>query len=190
MSCMRLLLGVGLLSVLTTICYCQGRPGNVPKCPKRALLITAIIKEPYTIEPTNRTLADRRRGVLYDFLDHSLSACFPNCQSAPNMKWTYVREWHELADRISERKADFYLPITTPMRTTIMSNHSLGNKVTLTDGVAKSCGFVFIIDEVIYNERTKALFLSGLVKMWPILALIVLLAGTSGVFIWTLVRSF
>lgn len=178
---------VVLLVEIASLAYCEvPDPLKKVHCPNKTVSVMAAVMEPYVLSPNRQSKL--HRGVLNEILMSTLANCFPKCSTAQNVTWTYVEKWQDLADAISERKANFYLPMTTPMHILTVSNHSLKNKVKTSDGVAESPGFFYIVDEAVYNARTKAQHLSDLVKMWPALVLSMLLAGTSGVLIWVLVR--
>ena len=161
------------------------------RCPNRTLAVIAMALEPYVFEPVKphrgQAHNHQSRGILYDFFDRTFKICFHRCSTPVHMNWTYVADWQELQSAISDERGDIYLPITLPMQMFIQSKSA---KIIISgENIAESSGFSFIVNQDVFNRKTQGVFLKSIVKMWPVLALILLMAGTSGVVMWTLVRS-
>ena len=171
---------ISLLFVLLVVYSCVAEESKEDtRCPNRTLAVIAMA--------LGRAHNHQSRGILYDFFDRTFKICFHRCSAPVHMNWTYVADWQELQSAISEERGDIYLPITLPMQMFIQSKSA---KIIISgENIAESSGFSFIVNQDVFNRKTQGVFLKSIVKMWPVLALILLMGGTSGVVMWTLVRS-
>lgn len=157
---------------------------NEKGCPEDDIPVIMFSFAPYAIisEDTDQKglLAD---GIVYEYIANSLEDCCSGNLSlvlVNNFTNTDI-ESESFEDDLSE--ADVIFPVTNKVERELTFS---GNDYTFHD-IVKSPGYVLLgrIDH--YNNKARRLVLQSLYDSWPIFAMIFLLAGIAGIFIWALV---
>lgn len=155
---------------------------NEKGCPEDDIPVIMFSFAPYAIisEDTEKgLLAD---GIVYEYIANSLEDCCSGklyLDLVNNFTNTDI-ESESFEDDLSE--ADVIFPVTNKVERELTFS---GNDYTFHD-IVKSPGYVLLgrIDH--YNKKARRLVLQSLYDSWPIFAMIFLLAGIAGIFIWAL----
>lgn len=157
-------------------------------CPKSSSNFTVAFRHDPPYVKVNGT---KWKGLFYDFVQWGLIRCFH--QYSCNTKAIH---WKEIfsADRLSsvvlDKTTDIAMPITPSLSSSLTEElrNSRFTGVTLVT-VVKSPGLVLVIDYHACKMKTEKLTTSTILSAWPVGAVILLLAGISGISIWALVST-
>ena len=144
----------------------------------------------YRKEPPFRKDSFRDRcGLLCDLVKAGLTHCFGRRNCITSTVWTEVSSQDEFWTYIANETVDLALPIDPYISSSLAEKllDSYGDNITLIP-VLKSPGFAMVIDYSVCKNRVQHVTINTILSTWPICAVMLLLAGISGIFIWALVR--
>lgn len=159
-------------------------------CPKSNFTVAFLHDPPYvkSSSPINST---KKNGLLYDFVQSGLNHCFHqyNCDTKA-IDWRAVFSEDRLSSVILDAKADVAIPITPSLSSSLTEEltNSRNHDVTLVT-VVKSPGLAMVIDYHACKMKIEKLTTSTILSAWPVCAVMLLLAGISGISIWALVSD-
>ncbi|KAL9981362.1 hypothetical protein ACROYT_G010055, partial [Oculina patagonica] len=157
-------------------------------CPKLSANFTvAFLHDP----PYVKANSTKRHGLLYDFVEAGLGHCFRqyHCNTKA-IHWREVFSEDHLSSVILDKQADIAVPITPSLSSSLTEELTdlKNNSVTLVT-VVKSPGLALVIDYHACKMKIEELTTSTILSAWPVVAVILLLAGISGISIWALETS-
>ena len=158
-------------------------------CPKSSSNFTVTFRhDPPYVKAHDGT---KWKGLLYDFVQWGLIRCFH--QYSCNTKaihWREIFSEDRLSSVILDETADIAMPITPSLSSSLTEEltSSKFSGVTLVT-VVKSPGLALVIDYHACKMKTERLTTSTILSAWPVGAVILLLAGISGISIWALVSA-
>ncbi|XP_067032765.1 uncharacterized protein [Acropora muricata] len=128
-----------------------------------------------------------RCGLLCDLVKAGLTHCFGRHNCITSTVWTEVSSQDEFWTYIANETVDLALPIdpyiSSSLAEKLLDSH--GDNITLIP-VLKSPGFAMVIDYSVCKNRVQQVTINTILSTWPICAVMLLLAGISGIFIWAL----
>ena len=161
--------------------------GIIDVCPKSSSNFTVAFRQD---PPYVKVIGTKRRGLLYDFIQWGLIRCFH--QYSCNTKaihWKEIFSEDRLSSVVLDKTADIAMPITPSLSSlTEELRNSRFTDVTLV-AVVKSPGLALVIDYQACKMKIEKLTTSTILSAWPVGAVILLLAGISGISIWALVSA-
>lgn len=130
-------------------------------------------------------------GLISDFVQAGLSRCFRRYTC--NMKmihWKEVFSEETLSSLTLEEKTDIAIPITPSLFSSLTGELSKSRdwRVTLVT-IVESPGLALVIDYNACKTRMEEIITYTILSAWPVCAVILLLAGISGISIWALVSD-
>lgn len=158
-------------------------------CPKLSSNFTvAFLHDP----PYVKANSTKRHGLLYDFVVARLGHCFRQyyCNTKV-IHWREVFSEDRLSSVILDKQADIAVPITPSLSSSLTEEltESKNNSVRLVT-VVKSPGLALVIDYHACKMKIEKLTTNTILSAWPVVAVILLLAGISGISIWALVSVY
>jgi len=145
-------------------------------------------KPPYAIANSPGNSTKDNDGLLYDFVKAGLARCFRqyNCNTK-KVVWKEVSSEDGLSSSILNETADSAFPISPSLSSSLTEEleDSNSDHVTLV-GVVKSPGLAMVIDYNACKKRVEKLTITTILSAWPVCAVMLLLAGISGISIWAL----
>lgn len=148
-------------------------------------------KPPYAIANSPGNSTKDNDGLLYDFVKAGLARCFRqyNCNTK-KIVWKEVSSEDGLSSSILNETADSAFPISPSLSSSLTEalEDSNSDHVTLV-GVVKSPGLAMVIDYNACKKRVEKLTITTILSAWPVCAVMLLLAGISGISIWALVSG-
>lgn len=164
--------------------------GDVGVCPNFGSNFTvAFLHDP----PYAKANSTKRHGLLYDFVQAGLGRCFRHYSC--NMKtihWREVFSEETLSTLTLDENTDIAIPITSSLYSSLteeLAANSRNTRVTLVT-VVKSPGLALVIDYYACKMRIEKMTTDTILSAWPVCAVILLLAGISGISIWALVSHY
>ena len=161
--------------------------GIIDVCPKSSSNFTVAFRQD---PPYVKVIGTKRKGLLYDFIQWGLIRCFH--QYSCNTKvihWKEIFSEDRLSSVVLDKTADIAMPITPSLSSlTEELRNSRFTDVTLV-AVVKSPGLALVIDYQACKMKIEKLTTSTILSAWPVGAVILLLAGISGISIWALVSA-
>lgn len=163
--------------------------GDVGVCPNFGSNLTiAFLHDP----PYAKANSTKRHGLLYDFVQAGLGRCFRHYSC--NMKtihWREVFSEETLSTLTLDENTDIAIPITSSLYSSLTDKltNSRNTNVTLVT-VVKSPGLALVIDYYACKMRIEKMTTDTILSAWPVCAVILLLAGISGISIWALVSHY
>ena len=162
--------------------------GIIDVCPKSSSNFTVTFR----YDPPYANANDRKwKGLLYDFVQWGLIRCFRqySCDTKA-IHWREISSEDRLSVDILHKKADIVMPIT-PSLTSSLTEELRNSKITGVTlfTVVKSPGLALVIDYHACKMKTEKLTTNTILSAWPVGAVILLLAGISGISIWALVST-
>ncbi|KAJ7386993.1 hypothetical protein OS493_003955 [Desmophyllum pertusum] len=183
-----------LISTITTGFFvfflCTSVTSATEICPKSNFTVAFLHDPPYvkSSSPINST---KKNGLLYDFVQSGLNHCFHqyNCDTKA-IEWRAVFSEDRLSSVILDAKADVAIPITPSLSSSLTEEltNSRNHDVTLVT-VVKSPGLAMVIDYHACKMKIEKLTTSTILSAWPVCAVMLLLAGISGISIWALLAA-
>ena len=157
-------------------------------CPKSSSNFTVAFRHDPPYVKVNGT---KWKGLLYDFVQWGLIRCFH--QYSCNTKaihWKEIFSEDRLSAVVLDETTDIAIPITPSLSSSLTEElrNSRFTGVTLVTAV-KSPGLALVIDYHACKMKTEKLTTSTILSAWPVGAVILLLAGISGISIWALVSA-
>ena len=143
----------------------------------------------YQNEPPFQKESYRDRcGLLCDLVKAGLNHCFGRHNCNTSAVWTEVSSLDEFWTFIANETVDIALPIDPYISSSLAEKlmESRGDNVTLIP-VLKSPGLAMVIDYNVCKNKVQQLTTNTILSTWPICAVMLLLAGISGISIWALV---
>ena len=126
------------------------------------------------------------KGFMYEKIEWFVDfTCFNKEDNDPEvckMVPIYVRNSLEMVDLIKTKRVDFAFPIQTDAKEALMDEPD----VTLIRAFVSS-GCSLIINMKQCQEKSREELFTSITSQWPILAVMILLSGISGIIIWLLV---
>ena len=150
------------------------------------LTVVFLNEPPYVIAKSTKY----GNGLIYDFVRAGLARCFHqyNC-NAKNVFWKGVSSQDELSSHILNGTAEIGIAIATSVLSTLTEElEGLDDRVTLIK-VLTSPGLAMVIDYNVCKKKIESNTTKTIMSAWPIGAVMLLLAGISGIFIWALVSG-
>ena len=147
---------------------------------------------PYVIDnDRGNSQSKYRNGLIYDFVKGGLGHCFKqyNCNTK-EVVWKGVFSEDDLSGAIVSETAVVAIPIAPSLSSSVTDKLEDSQKqhVTLM-GVLISPGLAMVIDYNACKKRIEKLTTSTILSAWPICAVMLLLAGISGISVWVLVST-
>lgn len=137
-----------------------------------------------------KTDSKNRHGLLYDFVQAGIGHCLRQhgCNSKATTHWREINSEDSLSSVILEEKADIAVSIAPCLGSSLNEEltTSNNNKVTLVN-VVKSPGPALVIDYDACKKKIMQVTTDTILSAWPVVAIVLLLAGISGIAIWALV---
>lgn len=156
-------------------------------CPKSSSNFTVAFRHD---PPYVKVIGTKWKGLLYDFIQWGLIRCFH--QYSCNTKaihWKEISSEDDLSSGVLDKKTDIAMPITPSLSSlTEELKNSRFTGVTLVT-VVKSPGLALVIDYHACKMKIEKLTTRTILSAWPVGAVILLLAGISGISIWALVSA-
>ena len=126
------------------------------------------------------------KGLMYDKIEWFVDVtCFNKEENDPEvckMVPIYVRSWLEMVDLMKTKRVDFAFPIQTDAKEALKDEPD----VTLIRAFVSS-GCSLIINMKQCQEESREELFTSITSQWPILVVMILLSGISGIIIWLLV---
>ena len=161
--------------------------GIIEVCPKSSSNFTVAFRHDPPYVNVNGT---KWKGLLYDFVQWGLIRCFH--QYSCNTKaihWKEIFSEDRLSSVVLDKTTDIAMPITPSLSSlTEELRNSRFTGVRLVT-VVKSPGLALVIDYNACKMKTERLTTSTILSAWPVGAVILLLAGISGISMWALVSA-
>ena len=156
-------------------------------CPKSSSNFTVAFRND---PPYVKVVGTKWKGLLYDFIEWGLNRCFHQYScNAKAIHWKEIFSEDRLSSVILDKTTDIAMPITPSLSSlTEELRKSRFTDVTLIT-VVKSPGLALVIDYHACKMKIEKLTTSAILSAWPVGAVILLLAGISGISIWALVRT-
>ncbi|XP_031569206.1 uncharacterized protein LOC116303754 [Actinia tenebrosa] len=153
-------------------------------CPTEQLKVTALLLPPYVIHVNATT----HQGIAYDFIKKGLERCFDHCQVG-SVSWTFVNNTKDLVEIVTNKSTDIAFPITSYVEYELEKSEdwfSENHSDFVFEEMMESPGLSHVIHTENFNHKARMHIVSNLLEIWPIVVFCLLLAGTSGIFVWAL----
>lgn len=163
--------------------------GAVGVCPNfGSNFVVAFLHDP----PYAKANSTKRHGLLYDFVQAGLGHCFHHYRcDMKTIHWREVFSEETLSTLTLDENTDIAIPITSSLYSSLTDEltNSRNTNVTLVT-VVKSPGLALVIDYYACKMKIEKMTTDTILSAWPVCAVILLLAGISGISIWALVSHY
>ena len=153
----------------------------------REFTVVFLSEPPYVLDNSLKT----DNGFIYDYVKAALGHCFEQygCKTK-DVIWKNVATQYDLSAYVLNGTADIAIPIAPSLSASLAEEweKSGNDRVTLV-GVLKSPGLAMVIDYSACKDQIASKTTATILSAWPICAVMLLLAGISGISIWSLVSE-
>lgn len=164
------------------------KSGSIGNCPISSTNFSAAFLHNPPYVKADRT---KWHGLIYDFVQAGLIRCFRRYScNMTKMHWREVFSEEKLSSLTLEEETDIAIPITPSLFSSLTEELSTSRdwRVTLVT-IVESPGFALVIDYDACKTKIEKIITYTILSAWPVCAVILLLAGISGISIWALVRN-
>ena len=164
------------------------KSGSIGNCPISSTNFSAAFLHNPPYVKANST---KWHGLIYDFVQAGLIRCFRRYScNMTKMHWKEVFSEEKLSSLTLEEKTDIAIPITPSLFSSLTEELSTSRnwRVTLFT-IVESPGLALVIDYDACKTKIEKIITYTILSAWPVCAVILLLAGISGISIWALVRN-
>lgn len=127
-------------------------------------------------------------GMLYDFVQAGVSHCFRQYHCNTKMvHWREVFSEDRLSSVIKDENADVAVPITPSLSSSLTEELTNSKNGVMLLPVVASPGLAMVIDYHACKMKIEELTTRTILSTWPVVAVIFLLSGISGISVWALV---
>lgn len=157
-------------------------------CPIEQIKVTALVFPPYVV----RANSSKYKGIAHDFVKEGLEKCFSHCKLSPPI-WTFVNNTEDLIKSVATNSTDIALPIPSCIEYDLedTDDWSSVNQSAhfVFENMITSPGLSYVVHTENFNFKARREIILRLLGIWPIVVFCLLLAGTSGIFVWALVSN-